>query len=610
MSGNWSTGSTWDAGEPTTTTAANIDNAVTVAVEQTNEAATFLDIGSVDGASGALTMTGGDLTIVDADPVDPENLVAMRVGFAAGSTGTFNMSGGTVFIDGPAGGGFAIGDLIVGDNGNGTMTLTGGEVPSNDEMIIGLQPTSTSTLDISAGTLQTLGRSLLVSFAGNGTLKVSGTAEVTANFDVLAGFIEGSTSTIVQSGGTITSNYMFSNFGSAGTGSTTNITMSGGTYNVRNAYVLGQGNGTTTMNHTGGVISAQTNNGDMVVADGDGNTSVYNISGTAQVNLLHNFIVGTFDGPDGPATGTVNQNGGTITAGDNLAIARDGNGTWNLNSGTVSAHNAFLGDFDSSNGTMKVAGGTLNLSGDLNVGAAIASNAAPDRVAPDGSNGAQGQALDANGTFIVVGTGGDINVSGNLLANPADKSPARNGAGEENSSLLKFTLGSTGISPIDVGLKADLDGAVIDIDDTIGFFSSHPASTITLISAAGGFGNVYTITPAEQAGNGKGFTQAAGDSGLFNLQIVPRPGGGEMLVASKGAGGLPGDIDGDGDVDGNDFILMQRAGFTAAQLTTFKANFGSHSATGAAAAVPEPAAAMLLVIGCAALAAFRGKGQA
>jgi hypothetical protein len=67
-------------------------------------------------------------------------------------------------------------------------------------------------------------------------------------------------------------------------------------------------------------------------------------------------------------------------------------------------------------------------------------------------------------------------------------------------------------------------------------------------------------------------------------------------------------MDGDGDVDGNDFLVMQRNGFTAAQLNTFKANFGMHAATAAAAAVPEPQAWALVLLGAAALALVR-RGQ-
>jgi len=636
--GNWSNSAAWSAGEPTDTVPATIDGGFTVTVDQAGEVANLLDVGTVAGETGNLNVTGGDLTITDADMITEPNIPSIRIGQAAGSTGNFTMSGGTVFIDGGADTGFAIGDLLVGDVGNGSMTMTGGNLTATDEIIIGLADVSIGTVNVSGGTLATSGRSILVGFDGNGTLNVSGTGAVTANFDMFVGFVEGSTGTFNQSGGTVEAGFMFSNFLSGGTGSTATITQTGGVFNARIAYVLGQGVGTTTMTHSGGEINAPTNNGDFVASDGGGNTSTYNISGTATVNLLHNFIVGAFPG----SNGTVNQTGGTINAGG-VFVGRDGVGAWNMSGGAINqtvvggendnfivgrvsnstfnhtggtvavAANVFLGDFDNSHGMYNISGGTLDVAGNLNVGAAIASNAAPDRVAPDGTNGPQGQALNANGTFIVNGSGGTITVDGNLLANPADKSPARNGAGEENDSILRFVTGASGVSTIDVGLLADLDGAVIDVDDAAGFFTANPAATLTLIDAAGGFGNVYTVTPTEAAGTGRAFTLAAGDAALYNVQILPS-GGGEMLVASRISGGLASDVDADGDVDGNDFLLIQRGlgmAFDASDIADWRASFGMTSpATVTAAAVPEPCAAALMLIAGAALASARGGGQA
>jgi hypothetical protein len=75
-------------------------------------------------------------------------------------------------------------------------------------------------------------------------------------------------------------------------------------------------------------------------------------------------------------------------------------------------------------------------------------------------------------------------------------------------------------------------------------------------------------------------------------------------------GGLPGDFNNSGKVDGADFLLWQRnfgqPGFDAASLAQWKANFGT-PAVAAADAVPEPAAIGLIVMAGAALAASRRK---
>jgi hypothetical protein len=78
-------------------------------------------------------------------------------------------------------------------------------------------------------------------------------------------------------------------------------------------------------------------------------------------------------------------------------------------------------------------------------------------------------------------------------------------------------------------------------------------------------------------------------------------------VAYVTGGGLPGDFNNSGKVDGADFLQWQRnfgqPGYDAASLATWKANFGSGAAVAAAGAVPEPATIGLIAMAGAALAA-------
>lgn len=69
--------------------------------------------------------------------------------------------------------------------------------------------------------------------------------------------------------------------------------------------------------------------------------------------------------------------------------------------------------------------------------------------------------------------------------------------------------------------------------------------------------------------------------------------------------GTPGDFDLDSDVDGADFLLWQQGfgtTYDAADLADWKANFGGAAAMAAVGSIPEPAAATLATIACAALA--------
>jgi T5SS/PEP-CTERM-associated repeat protein len=595
QSGNWSDPLTWSAGEPTGTVPAIINGGHTVTIDSSGETTNLLDVGTVSGQTGNLNITGGDLFIDDADTVTEPNIPSIRIGQAAGSTGHMTMSDGMVFINGANPSGFANGDLIVGDVGTGTFTMSGGDLEAVDEIIIGLADVSSGTATISGGTFRTSGRSILVGFDGIGTLNVSDTGSVFANFDLLVGFIEGGNGIVNQSGGTIEAGFLFTNSFSGGTGSSATVSMTGGTFNTRIAYVLGQGNGSTTANHSGGTINAMLGNGEFVVGDGPGNSSTYNISGTADVNILRNLVAG-----------------------------RDGIGVINMSGGTIDAENVFLGDFDSSSGTMKITGGTLNLTGSFNVGGALASNAAPDRVEPTGEAcvgpndppgcGAQGQALDANGTLIVSGSAATISVGGNFRANPGDKSQFRSDpfiAGADNSSTLVFEIfNNGGTSLIDVAGVADLDGAVIDIDLMSGFTPTIGA-TFDLLEAAS-FGATGTGT-TENVGFGDGFSLASEDAGAFSLAVVAG-GGVETLVATfLGAAAQPGDYNDDGIVNAADYVAWRKNpsafGGDPAGYNTWRANFAEGGSGGGQGAVPEPTAFVLalLTVGLGLIASNRNR---
>ncbi|MBA3480248.1 MAG: hypothetical protein H0T51_00400 [Pirellulales bacterium] len=603
-SGNWGSGATWSAGEPNGATFATINGGLTVTVDQSGEITNLLDVGTVAGETGNLNITGGDLTLADSDTVAEPNIPSIRLGQVPGSTGNLTMSDGFVFIDGAKGSGFAIGEILIGDNGTGTMTMTGGQLQAADEVFVALGSASVGTLNVSGGTVDVLGRNLLLAFFGanaglglpgaNATFNLSGTGTVNVAEFVFSSFDPGATSTINQTGGTL---------------------------NVGGAFVHGR-SGNATFNHSAGAVNVTTGlgNGDFVIGD-NGPNNIYNVSGTAMVNAGRQVLVGVF----GAAEATINQTGGTIAAGGVVRVGVDGIGSWNMNGGTVNAAtDVFLGDFNSSQGTMKVTSGTLNVTGNFNVGAALASNALPDRVEPDGANGPQGQALDANGTFIVSGTAATIDVGGNFLANPDDKSSFRSDpfiAGADNSATLGFEIfNSSGTSLIDVVGVADLDGAVIDIDLMGGFLPSVGA-TFNLLEAAS-FGATGTGT-TQNVGTGEGFILATEDVGAFSLAVVAGGGVETLRATFLGAVAADADFDNDGDVDGADFLTWQRglglSGAAAtnaagnangdsvidgADLTVWRNEFGPPSVL-AAGAVPEPSAAVLLLIAAAGLAASR-----
>jgi hypothetical protein len=382
----------------------------------------------------------------------------------------------------------------VGATGPGNLTVAAGADLTVAAFRVGQAGGAVGNFTMTGGSVSALGGGIdgpflqgdiLIGDAGTGTWTINdGTLKSEDEF--LLGFINGGKGTLNVGGGTVSvGRSLVVGVLNSGQGA---LNMSGGEINIYRDFLNSLSNATSSiLTQSGGTINVGQ-------------------------HLIH--------GLKGPATYT--QTGGAVNvngANSRLTVAEDHtSASWDLQGGSITSTHIFLGDFDSSHGTMTVSGGSIHLRGNFSVGGALASNAPP---APTGT---QGQALDADGTLIITGPDGAINIDGNLLANPSDNS-RYGGGGEHNDSLLVFNATSGGVSTINVGGIANLNGAVIDIN----LLSALPlGSTFDLIKAASISADF--VQPAEDLGVFQLSIFDSGNGQTLRATVVPEPTSAVMIV--------------------------------------------------------------------------------
>lgn len=162
-----------------------------------------------------------------------------------------------------------------------------------------------------------------------------------------------------------------------------------------------------------------------------------------------------------------------------------------------------------------------------------------------------------------------------------------NGAG---GSILAIPLDAQGVPTI--GVDAGKVTGITSID-TLSNAGGHASGSMAFDAA----GNLYFASNVSER------LQVFSPGGNW---VATTTSAGGFTVAAAGGGGLPGDFNGDNAVDGSDFLAWQRGqspgNGSAADLATWKANFGNTApASGAVGAVPEPSAGLLAMGAVAAL---------
>jgi len=216
------------------------------------------------------------------------------------------------------------------------------------------------------------------------------------------------------------------------------------------------------------------------------------------------------------------------------------------------------------------------------------------------------------------------------------------GAGEDQGIGLEVTMTiNNGHLDLTGGTNAPMTGLVegdltffYDYDDTISapkgekYSINFTGSGSITVDTAG----IYVVTQ-DSVGNwdgltnasyldlwNKGILQANGLSGLDGatfgtyFSVAGAVGGANYKLTSLLTSGQAGDFDGDGDVDGADFLTWQRGGspspLSPGDLATWKANFGAAVTVNAAAsvgAVPEPTALFSAMVALCGLGVWRSR---
>lgn len=419
------------------------------------------------------------------------NTVDMEIGRSTGSTAVCTVNGSSTIN--------ASGYLQIGiETAVGSMTLKDGSVYNSANYV---------TIGVSTGS--------------TGTLEVMDNASITVPGDQEFRIGNSGQGTLTQTGGSVSgSGWMSIGRGTGGNGT---LNISGGTFTQAAAnrfiHVGEDGNGTLTISGTGAFIA--------------------------------NSSTGLLLGDNAASSGTVNLNGGTLTATAVLDAAA-GATTFNFNGGRLIAGSGANATFMNGIDTVTVQSG----------GAVIDSNGNHISILTPLLDGGTGGGLTKQGTGTLALTaantyGGNTTVEGGSLV-LADNAQLRFVIGSNGASN---SIGGSGTLLLDGDLYIDISGA-----DTTSGNSWNLIHTASLEETYGptfsvmGFTNNAGVWTMTAGANVWTFTQA---TGVLTVQAAA---GGYTSWAAANAGGQTADLDHDGDgvKNGVEFFMGETgSGFTA-----------------------------------------------
>jgi hypothetical protein len=207
--------------------------------------------------------------------------------------------------------------------------------------------------------------------------------------------------------------------------------------------------------------------------------------------------------------------------------------------------------------------------------------------------------IDLNGnTLDTTPSAGTVNINHSVVGGGAITASAALGTAGSTSIAADLTL--SGASTLDI----DLGNFNTDHFDVTGNVVLDPSSVVDVTLEAGFVPTgSYTVLTASGTLTATGLTLDPSDTGLFSLSVLSN------TVVLTALAGLPGDFDGNGVVDGADFLTWQRDLGDASNLGLWQANYGAGAlaAAAGAAAVPEPTTLLLTIAGVIGLTLHGGR---
>ncbi len=406
--------------------------------------------------TGVMNMTGGSVTANSWAAIGRD-----------GGTGTLNLSGGTI-TKGPNNGSFDVGVFGNGATlGTGHFNQTGGSfVNTVSDTNIGRDSSGVGTWDMSAGTATLTGRNLIIGNQGTGTATFTG-GSISGINQLNVGGNAGSHGSLSVNYPNATDTLPFNELYVAyGPGSTGVINVTKGKLDLGGWSEIGRNGANGTVNITGANASFDGSGSDMQIGYGGGAIGAVNVTNGG--TFSHNWWINLGRSGDGAGTFKVDGAGSNATQNDGrLNVGgdpNDGNGKGSgvfevSNGGTFvkhGGHEVNLGTNTTSVGTLNVISGGQFTSdgGDSRIGR----NGGSGTINVSGAGSLARFAAGGGENFLIIGNSGGtgvVNVSNGGAINIAN---GWFGLGDNSGSTGTATVSGAGSSITSKGLIVGWNG--------------------------------------------------------------------------------------------------------------------------------------------------------